>query len=158
VQRGAVTLRLRLGIAASPLVDAADWPGLATAREGSSEPRVEGLMPKHCDSTYDIGRTGSAWWKVAPLSVDAALIYALAGHGRRANLYTDYSFAVWNRVMPQRPRPRSMRRARQAASRRWGRSLAVPRTWASRHCCPGAQGATRRPPSRWPSRTMGRNC
>ena len=97
---GAVTLRLRLGIATSPLVDAADWPGLATAREGSREPRVEGLMPKHCDSAYDIGRTGSAWWKVAPLSVDAALIYALAGHGRRANLYTDYSFAVWNRVMP----------------------------------------------------------
>ena len=47
-----------------------------------------------------MGRTGSAWWKwkVAPLSVDAVLVYAQAGHGRRANLYTDYSFAVWNRT------------------------------------------------------------
>jgi DNA ligase-1 len=90
----------QLGIATSPLVDAADWPGLAAAREGSRERRVEGLMLKHRDSAYGIGRTGSAWWKwkVAPLSVDAVLVYAQAGHGRRANLYTDYSFAVWNRA------------------------------------------------------------
>ncbi|MCE4538089.1 ATP-dependent DNA ligase [Pelomonas sp. P7] len=88
-----------LGITTSPLVEAADWPGLATAREGSRERRVEGLMLKHRDSPYGIGRTGSAWWKwkIAPLSVDAVLIYAQAGHGRRASLYTDYSFAVWSR-------------------------------------------------------------
>jgi DNA ligase-1 len=90
----------RLGIAMSPLVDAADWPGLAAARAGSRERRVEGLMLKHRDSPYGIGRTAGAWWKwkVAPLSVDAVLVYAQAGHGRRANLYTDYSFAVWNRA------------------------------------------------------------
>ena len=89
-----------LGIATSPLLDASDWPALATAREASRERRVEGLMLKHRESPYGIGRTGSAWWKwkVAPLSVDAVLIYAQAGHGRRANLYTDYSFAVWNRA------------------------------------------------------------
>jgi DNA ligase-1 len=90
----------RLGIATSPLLDAQDWAGLAAARAKSRERRVEGLMLKHRESTYGIGRTGSAWWKwkVAPLSVDAVLIYAQAGHGRRANLYTDYSFAVWNRA------------------------------------------------------------
>jgi DNA ligase-1 len=89
-----------LGIATSPLLDAADWPGLAVAREGSRDRRVEGLMLKRSDSPYGIGRTGGAWWKwkVAPLTVDAVLIYAQAGHGRRANLYTDYSFAVWNRA------------------------------------------------------------
>lgn len=90
----------QLGVATSPLVDAADWPGLAAAREGSRERRVEGLMLKRRDSAYGIGRTVGAWWKwkVEPLSVDAVLIYAQAGHGRRANLYTDYSFAVWNRA------------------------------------------------------------
>jgi DNA ligase-1 len=90
----------QLGIATSPLVPAEDWPGLAAARERSRERRVEGLMLKHRDSSYGIGRTVGAWWKwkVAPLSVDAVLVYAQAGHGRRANLYTDYSFAVWNRA------------------------------------------------------------
>ena len=89
----------QLGITTSPLVDAADWAGLASAREASRERRVEGLMLKHRESVYGIGRTVGAWWKwkVAPLSVDAVLIYAQAGHGRRANLYTDYSFAVWSR-------------------------------------------------------------
>ncbi|MCE4556901.1 ATP-dependent DNA ligase [Pelomonas cellulosilytica] len=90
----------QLGIATSPLVAAVDWAGLAAVREGSRERRVEGLMLKHRDAAYGIGRTVGAWWKwkVAPLSVDAVLIYAQAGHGRRANLYTDYSFAVWNRA------------------------------------------------------------
>ncbi len=89
-----------LGITVSPLVAGDDWAALAGAREGSRERRVEGLMLKHRESAYGIGRTGSAWWKwkVAPLSVDAVLIYAQAGHGRRANLYTDYSFAVWSRT------------------------------------------------------------
>lgn len=91
---------LSLGIPVSPLVEAADWAGLAAARDGSRERRVEGLMLKQRDSAYGIGRTGNAWWKwkIAPLSVDAVLIYAQAGHGRRANLYTDYSFAVWSRA------------------------------------------------------------
>jgi len=112
----------QLGIATSPLLDAADWPGLAAAREGSRDRRVEGLMLKHRESPYGIGRTGNAWWKwkVAPLTVDAVLIYAQAGHGRRANLYTDYSFAVWNRA------PRDAAEAEAALDAPGGELALVP--------------------------------
>jgi DNA ligase-1 len=111
-----------LGIATSPLLDAPDWPSLAAAREGSRERRVEGLMLKHRDSAYGIGRTVGAWWKwkVAPLSVDAVLVYAQAGHGRRANLYTDYSFAVWNRA------PRDAAEAEAALDATGGELMLVP--------------------------------
>ncbi|MFN8895382.1 MAG: ATP-dependent DNA ligase [Betaproteobacteria bacterium] len=85
----------------SPLVSAADWPALAAARATSRERGVEGLMLKHRDARYGSGRTkeGGAWWKwkIEPLAVDAVLIYAQAGHGRRASVYTDYTFAVWSR-------------------------------------------------------------
>jgi DNA ligase-1 len=58
-------------------------------------------MLKHRDARYGTGRTkaeGTWWkWKIDPLSVDAILVYAQAGHGRRASVYTDYTFAVWNR-------------------------------------------------------------
>ena len=91
-----------LGIPASPVLTASDWTGLAGLRAQARTHRVEGLMLKHRNSPYGLGRTGSgeaAWWKwkLAPLSVDAVLVYAQAGHGRRANLFTDYSFAVWSR-------------------------------------------------------------
>ena len=86
----------------SPRVVAADWPALAALREGSRARGVEGLMLKAADSRYGSGRTkadGTWWkWKIDPLSVDCVLIYAQAGHGRRASLYTDYSFALWNRA------------------------------------------------------------
>jgi DNA ligase-1 len=85
----------------SPLVPAADWPALAAARATSRERGVEGLMLKHRDARYGSGRTkeGGTWWKwkIEPLAVDAVLIYAQAGHGRRASVYTDYTFAVWSR-------------------------------------------------------------
>ncbi len=112
----------QLGIATSPLVDAMDWTGLALAREGSRERRVEGLMLKHRESVYGIGRTVGGWWKwkVAPLSVDAVLVYAQAGHGRRANLYTDYSFAVWNRA------PRDAAEAEAALDATGGELTLVP--------------------------------
>ena len=86
----------------SPLVVGADWAGLATLREQSRARGVEGFMLKHRQSRYGSGRTkadGTWWkWKIAPLSVDAVLVYAQAGHGRRASVYTDYTFAVWNRA------------------------------------------------------------
>lgn len=85
----------------SPLESRATWAELATLREESRERGVEGFMLKHRDARYGSGRTkadGTWWkWKIEPLSVDAVLIYAQAGHGRRASVYTDYTFAVWNR-------------------------------------------------------------
>lgn len=99
-------LRLQALLAAGPfaaaqLVEAADWPALAAVRQESRARGVEGLMLKQRSGAYGSGRTkadGLWWkWKIAPYTVDAVLVYAQAGHGRRAGLYTDYSFAVWNR-------------------------------------------------------------
>lgn len=84
----------------SPRVEAADWAGLATLREESRARGVEGFMLKQREGRYGAGRTkdqGTWWkWKMDPYSVDAVLVYAQGGHGRRANLYTDYTFAVWD--------------------------------------------------------------
>ena len=84
----------------SPLVVAADWETLATVRTQSRARAVEGMMLKAVNARYGVGRTkdvGVWWkWKVDPYSVDAVLIYAQSGHGRRASLYTDYTFAVWD--------------------------------------------------------------
>ncbi|MET0964526.1 MAG: ATP-dependent DNA ligase, partial [Noviherbaspirillum sp.] len=84
----------------SPLIEAAGWEALAQLRESSRSRAVEGMMIKGADAQYGVGRTrdvGTWWkWKVDPYSVDAVLIYAQAGHGRRASLYTDYTFAVWD--------------------------------------------------------------
>ena len=89
------------GLRLSPEVQAADWPAYAALRAQSRQRGVEGLMLKHRDARYGVGRTkgeGTWWkWKVEPLAVDAVLVYAQAGHGRRASLYTDYTFAVWSR-------------------------------------------------------------
>lgn len=86
----------------SPTVERTTWAGLVELREESRARGVEGFMLKHRDARYGSGRTkadGTWWkWKIAPLSVDCVLIYAQAGHGRRASVYTDYTFAVWNRT------------------------------------------------------------
>lgn len=82
----------------SPQVAFSDWSELHTARDQSRAHNAEGLMIKHRQSAYGIGRKRGDWWKwkVAPLTIDAVMIYAQAGHGRRANLFTDYTFAVWD--------------------------------------------------------------
>ncbi|WEY37818.1 MULTISPECIES: ATP-dependent DNA ligase [Paraburkholderia] len=87
----------------SPLVTAAeapDWAALAALREESRARGVEGLMLKGRESLYGVGRTktAGAWWKwkIDPYAVDAVLLYAQPGHGRRASLYTDFTFAVWD--------------------------------------------------------------
>ncbi|HSW25070.1 MAG TPA: cisplatin damage response ATP-dependent DNA ligase, partial [Burkholderiaceae bacterium] len=89
-------------IALSPLVRAVDWVGLATLRTQSRERGVEGFMLKHRAAAYGSGRTkaeGTWWkWKIDPMTADGVLVYAQAGHGRRASVYTDYTFAVWNRT------------------------------------------------------------
>lgn len=84
----------------SPLVDADSWEALAAIRSESRTRGVEGMMVKAKNAQYGVGRTkdvGTWWkWKVDPYAIDAVLIYAQAGHGRRASLYTDYTFAVWD--------------------------------------------------------------
>jgi DNA ligase 1 len=86
----------------SPTETGASWRELAALREESRSRGVEGFMLKHRDACYGSGRSKAdgIWfkWKIDPLSVDAVLIYAQAGHGRRASLYTDYTFAVWSRA------------------------------------------------------------
>ncbi len=96
----------------SPIVQAADWPAYAELRSQARDRRVEGFMLKHQAAPYGIGRRrvtlagpedaqprvgGWLKWKLEPMTVDAVLVYAQAGHGRRASLYTDYTFAVWSR-------------------------------------------------------------
>lgn len=89
------------GLGLSPLVVASSWAQLAAERQRSRALGVEGLMLKQREAGYGSGRTkadGVWWkWKIAPYTVDAVLVYAQAGHGRRAGLYTDYTFAVWTR-------------------------------------------------------------
>jgi DNA ligase-1 len=88
----------------SPQLTGRDWQDLARQREASRELGVEGMMLKRRDSLYGVGRTrdlGLWWkWKIDPFSVDAVLIYAQRGHGRRASLYSDYTFAVWDDSTP----------------------------------------------------------
>ena len=84
----------------APLIVADDWEQLAVVRQQSRSRGVEGMMLKAVGAAYGVGRTkdvGTWWkWKVDPYSIDAVLIYAQSGHGRRASLYTDYTFAVWD--------------------------------------------------------------
>jgi len=97
-ERGATALRL------SPRVEAPDWPGLATLRASARAIGAEGLMLKGREAPYGMGRKRSGagerdlWWKwkLDPMAVDAVLIYAQRGHGRRASVYSDYTFAVWS--------------------------------------------------------------
>ncbi|MFL6676471.1 MAG: ATP-dependent DNA ligase [Massilia sp.] len=90
----------------SPLVRAASWIELAGLRAESRGRGVEGMMLKAREAQYGVGRTkdvGTWWkWKIDPYSVDAVLVYAQAGHGRRASLYTDYTFAVWDGIDGER--------------------------------------------------------
>ena len=82
----------------SPIITADTWDVVLAARAGSRAMRAEGLMLKRRESPYGVGRRVGDWWKwkVTPLTVDAVLVYAQSGHGRRAGLYTDYTFAVWD--------------------------------------------------------------
>lgn len=74
------------------------WEELAGIRENARDMQAEGIMIKRADSSYKVGRKRGDWWKwkIEPLTVDAVLIYAQKGHGKRADLYTDYTFGVWN--------------------------------------------------------------
>jgi DNA ligase-1 len=85
-------------IVLSAAVPFGSWEVLAELRRQSRERRVEGFMLKRLGSPYRVGRKRGDWWKwkIEPYSVDCVLIYAQPGHGRRASLMTDYTFAVWD--------------------------------------------------------------
>jgi DNA ligase 1 len=82
----------------SPTLTFDSWDDLAQQRTASRERGVEGMMLKRKSSVYRVGRVRGDWWKwkVEPFSVDAVLIYAQQGHGKRSGLFTDYTFAVWD--------------------------------------------------------------
>ena len=87
----------------SPTVSADDWPGLAVIRDQARALGREGLMLKAREGAYGVGRRkgddrSHVWWKwkLDPMSVDAVLIYAQRGHGRRSGVYSDYTFALWS--------------------------------------------------------------
>jgi DNA ligase-1 len=82
----------------SPKVAASSWEELAKVREDARSRGVEGFMLKRFGSPYRVGRKRGDWWKwkINPYSVDAVLIYAQRGSGRRASLYTDYTFGIWD--------------------------------------------------------------
>ncbi|MCE3279658.1 MAG: ATP-dependent ligase [Bacteroidetes bacterium] len=88
----------QLPLVISPVLECKDWEETKKERSRSREYLCEGLMLKRKDSIYEVGRRKGNWWKwkVDALTVDGVLIYAQKGHGRRANLYTDYTFAIWD--------------------------------------------------------------
>jgi DNA ligase-1 len=79
------------------VVKGGSWDELAAIRESSRARKVEGFMLKRCESPYRTGRHRGDWWKwkIDPYTIDAVLIYAQKGSGKRSNLFTDYTFAVW---------------------------------------------------------------
>ena len=86
----------------SPLVTSTTWEALSLIREEARDRGVEGIMLKRLDSSYKAGRVKGDWWKwkVDPHSVDCVMIYAQRGNGKRASLFSDYTFAVWTGDQP----------------------------------------------------------
>ena len=137
----------RLPIRISPTVSADTWEELAEKREQARALLREGLMLKARDGAYGIGRrkgddrTDVWWkWKLDPMSVDAVVIYAERGHGRRSGVYTDYTFAVWS-AGEEAPglaswcrSPRPIRGCRTRKFARWTQSSAAPRSRPSVRC------------------------
>ena len=85
-------------IVISPHLRHDTWDAAAAVRETARERGVEGLMLKRLSSTYQAGRKRGDWWKwkIDPLTIDAVLIYAQSGSGRRSTLFTDYTFGLWD--------------------------------------------------------------
>jgi DNA ligase-1 len=84
-------------IVLSPVIPLSDWVSASDARRGARDVGAEGLMLKRLSSEYGVGRRRGDWWKwkVTPFAMDAVLIYAQPGSGKRAGLFTDYTFGVW---------------------------------------------------------------
>jgi len=86
----------RPGLDLSPLIDFAGWDDLAALRDNARANGIEGLMLKRADSSYVAGRPKGPWfkWKRGALTVDAVLMYAQRGHGKRSSFYSDYTFGA----------------------------------------------------------------
>ncbi len=103
VRRARLEARLAgTGVRLSPVEQRNSWAEYAALRSESRARGMEGFMLKRRDAGYGTGRSKAdgLWlkWKIDPIRIDCVLIYAQAGHGRRASVYTDYTFAVWNRA------------------------------------------------------------
>ena len=82
----------------SPIYDASrGWEAMAEVRSHSREESIEGLMLKQKTAIYSVGRKKGLWWKwkIEPYTVDAVMVYAQQGHGRRAGVFSDYTFSIW---------------------------------------------------------------
>jgi DNA ligase-1 len=126
--------------ALSPAIEAPDWAGLAAIRQQSRERAAEGLMLKRLAAPYLVGRRRGDWWKwkIDPYSVDAVLIYAQPGSGRRSSLFTDYTFGVWKgaELVPFAKAYSGLSDAEIAELDRWVRRHTVERFGPVRHVEP----------------------
>jgi DNA ligase-1 len=124
----------------SPLVDADTWTSLAEARRSSRARGVEGLMFKRIDSAYGVGRKRGDWWKwkIDPHVIDAVLIYAQPGSGKRASLLTDYTFGLWHQgeLVPVAKAYSGLTNEEIAEMDRWIRRHTVERFGPVRHVEP----------------------
>ncbi len=125
---------------ASPTVRAATWDALARLRSEARTRGVEGLMLKRLASAYGVGRKRGDWWKwkIDPLTIDAVLIYAQPGSGKRASLLTDYTFGVWDgeRLVPVAKAYSGLSNEEIAEMDRWIRRHTVERFGPVRHVEP----------------------
>ncbi|MDQ1197878.1 cisplatin damage response ATP-dependent DNA ligase [Agrobacterium sp. SORGH_AS 787] len=81
----------------SPLVPFSNWQELDDLRKAPPDPVIEGVMIKRKDSVYQAGRAKGPWfkWKRDPFNIDAVMMYAQRGHGKRSSYYSDFTFGVW---------------------------------------------------------------
>jgi DNA ligase-1 len=124
----------------SPVVEAPSWDDLAAVRETSRELGVEGLMLKRLTSVYTVGRKRGDWWKwkIDPFTIDAVLIYAQPGSGKRASLLSDYTFGVWHHgeLVPVAKAYSGLTNEEIAEVDRWIRRHTVERFGPVRHVEP----------------------
>ena len=125
IVRGTSVIRL------SEEVVSASWDDLAALRQESRARGVEGFMLKRRTSFYGVGRRRGDWWKwkIDPFTVDAVLIYAQPGSGKRASLLTDYTFGVWDegRLVPVAKAYSGLSNAEIAELDRWIRRHTIER-------------------------------
>jgi DNA ligase-1 len=119
----------------SPTLALAGWEELETLRQGARPVGAEGLMLKAAGSPYLAGRRRGHWWKhkLEPHRLDAVLLYAQAGSGRRANLFTDYTFGLWDRAGAEQDGERRLVTFAKAYSGLNDREIAVLDRWIRSH-------------------------